>query len=221
MTAASMLRLLCRICRTACPLWLCSVPLLGIGVSGAQVGFMGYYAPANFTLTNNGGGVDQLTGAPTANGSVMFPNLLTLILTGTNDGSGIPGYTDVTTLAVADGVLQFDYLFTTQDIPSVQYAGYVAGSGESCGPLLPGCGFFFLSDENGAPNASGTISVPVRAGELIGFRAGGDGQGYPAVLTISNFSAPIPEPGTFQLVLLAAVVAGCGVSMHRCRIRGS
>lgn len=171
--------------------------LLGFGVSEAKADFIGYYAPVNFTLTNTGGGVSEDTGLPTANGNAIFPDLITLVLTGTNDGSGIPGATDFTIPAMASGTFQFNYIFSTLDIPEVQYAGYLVGGS-----------FFPLADVNGM---FGSVSVPVSAGELIGWRAGGDGQGgLPGVLTITDFSAPVPEPGTLGLLLVAVGVAGAG-----------
>lgn len=204
MTSPSVLRLVHRIAR------ICSFPLLGaallLGISASDVraDFVGFYAPANFTLTNHGGGSTTVNGVeiPTANGSYLFPNLLTLVLTGTNDGSGLDGYTDLTAVAAANGILQFHYQFNVADDPVAQYAGYLLGSS-----------FFLLADMDGIASgqltADGSVSVPVTAGELIGFRAGGDDQGgVPAVLTISDFAAPVPEPGSLQLLLTAIAAVG-------------
>jgi hypothetical protein len=201
MTTVLVMRLVRRFRRATFSLSVCGGLLLSIGAPEARADFIGYYAPSHFTLTNFGGGIDDETGLPSANGKVeVFPDLLTLVLTGMNDGSAIPGYTDFTIPAAASGLFQFEYLFTTEDFPGFQYGGYLIGSE-----------FTLLADEDGAPNASGSVSVFVNAGELIGFRAGGDGQGgLPGVLTVTEFSAPVPEPGTLQLLLIAsgAVVAG-------------
>jgi hypothetical protein len=99
---------------------------------------------------------------------------------------------------MASGAFQFHYVFTTDDIPGTQYAGYLVGNT-----------FVQLSDTDGAPNSSGYISVSVTEGDLIGFRAGGDNQGgLPAVLTVTEFSAPVPEPAAFQLLLVVVGALG-------------
>jgi len=187
-----------RIRKFAAPAYLGSVLLFGAGVIDARADFLGDYAPKAFTLTNVGGGVDLL-GNSTANGSALFSNLNTLVLTGTNDGSGIPGYTDLTVSAAFPGLFQFSYQFTTLDDPQYEYAGYLVGGN-----------FVQLAGIDPNLPTSGFVSVPVSKGQLFGFRAGSvDSQGgLPAVLTITDFAAPVPEPGTFALLLTVVVAAG-------------
>ena len=82
------------------PVWLCcALALTGAVRDGKASGFVGYYAPSNFTFANIG------AGGSTANGSRDFPDFATLVLTGTNDGSGIPGWSDLTIPAEDGGVL--------------------------------------------------------------------------------------------------------------------
>jgi hypothetical protein len=147
-------------------------------------GFIGYYAPAGFTLANVGGFLP--------NGSVSFPDTMTLILTGTNDGSGLPGATDLTIPAQAAGLLEFSYLFTTLDDPGFENAGYLLS-----GQLFP------LADTSGE---SGSVIVPVSSGEIIGFSAGSvDDTGGAGVLTVTDFVGPLaPEPSSMQLLMLGA-----------------
>jgi len=195
MTTFIAMGLFCRVRRAACPLLLCCVFLLGVGASAARAGFIEYYAPSNFTFTQR----NTVTGDdyPGGNGDYIFPDLFTLVLTGTNDGSGTHAYTELMIPAGGTGLFQFHYMFQTLDLPGFQYAGYVIGNV-----------FTLLADEDGI---SDPVSVPVNAGDLIGFRVGGDGQGgTPGILTITEFSAPVPEPGTLQLLLIAggALLAG-------------
>jgi hypothetical protein len=185
---------------------LCAL-LFGIGVPNARAGFIGYYAPSHFTLTNNSGGADE-GGYPTPNGSAFFPDSTTLILTGSNDGSGIPGWTDLTIPAATNGVFQFAFTFSTLDLAHYEYAGYLIGTH-----------FFPLADTDGY---SGAVSVAVTSGQLIGFRAGSiDSQGgLPGELWVTDFVAPTPEPGTLQMLATAGAAAAAIFGVTRLRRRG-
>lgn len=120
----------------------------------------------------------------------MSPDPTSIVLTGINDGSFIPGWTGLTIPAAGDGLFQFDYSFSTLDVPHYQYAGYIVGSTRTQ-----------LADTNGQ---SGSVSVSVLSGEIIGFYAGGDDQsGLPGTITVTNFNAPdVPEPSTAQLLVI-------------------
>ena len=156
----------------------------------------------DFTLSNTNGDGSALTAA---GGS-------TLIFTGPNNGSGLPGSTDLTTLAKGTGLVQFQYTYSTLDVwdpsdPTAtpnDYAGYLLGST-----------FTQLANQDGQ---SGTVSFPVSLGQLFGFRiVTVDNLGEPGILTISNFTAPggaasIPEPGTWSLLLVAG---GAALARHR------
>ena len=180
---------------------LCCVALAGWAAPGAKADAILYYAfsnqlltaPAssgNWTLTDFGG----LPGSSGA-GTAISPDAGTIILTGINDGSFVPGWTELAILAAGNGTFQFDYSFSTPDDPHYQFAGYLLN-----GSLTR------LADEDG----HGSVSVPVLSGELIGFYAGGDDQGgLHGTLTITGFSAPlpVPEPGAFGLLLMVCVVA--------------
>ncbi len=162
-------------------------------------GFIAPYGPANFSLINSGGV------AP--NGYATFPDSNTLVLTGSNDGNGLlGGTTDLVTAALATGLFQFDWSFSTLDDPTFEYAGYIVGSN-----------FVELADTDGE---SGHVSTMVLAGETIGFRAGTvDNTGGPGNLTVTDFSAPLatPEPGTASLLCIA--VAGMLLAHRRLRFR--
>ena len=157
----------------------------------AKAGFVGAYDFVNFRLTNS----------VLANGYVEFPDSNTLVLFGPNDGSGAPGTTDFTIAALADGICQFDYMYSAVDDPGWDFAGYLE-SGD----------FNQFADSSGQ---AGTIVMTLSVGELMGFRVGTlDNIGEPGVLTITNFSGPagasqgqaVPEPTGASLFLLAAAL---------------
>lgn len=170
----------------------------------AQAGFIGEYAPGNFTLSNaNGDG----TAVVSADGS-------TLTLTGPNNGSGLPGSTGLITVAKGTGLVEFQYLYSTLDLwdpgdPAAtpyDYAGYLLSSA-----------FTELANQDGQ---SGTASFAVSLGQTFGFRVvSADNTGEPGILTVFNFRAPvdganIPEPGTWSLLLVAG---GAVLARHRIR----
>ncbi|MBV9268440.1 MAG: PEP-CTERM sorting domain-containing protein [Acidobacteriaceae bacterium] len=135
-----------------------------------------------FTLTNT-----ESDGTASASNSA-------LAIIGPNDGSGLPGTTDLTALAPADGTVSFDWDYFSLDAPRQDAAGYLLnGTYTQLGDTSP---------------ASGTVQFQVTAGETFGFEANSvDNQGEPGILMISAFSAPgavtaAPEPGTWALFAL-------------------
>ncbi len=196
--------------------WICALLLAGGAAQEAQASYYAFSAspltaPATFgkwTLADYGG-LPGMSGA----GIAVSPKPGTIVLTGINDGSFVPGWTGLLVPAVGAGLFSFDYLFSTLDDPHYQYAGYIVQS--------PGRNLIasqvFLADTDGQ---SGSVSVPVVAGQMIGFYAGGDDQGgLHGVLTVANFSAPVPEPAAFQLMLTAGLAAGIVPVLRRARQR--
>ncbi|MFM7279041.1 MAG: PEP-CTERM sorting domain-containing protein [Microcystis aeruginosa] len=157
------------------------------GASAATVfGFQGPYDPINWTLTNsNADGSVNTGGAPAS-----------ISLTGGDNGSDNFGTTDYTTTAAAAGTVTFDWDYSTNDEPGFDGFGY----------LLNGSFSFLTSSPN-----NGTSTFNVLAGDSFGFRVytidNVFGRGS---VTISNFSAPIPEPSTV-LSLLALGGLGAGL----------
>lgn len=142
-----------------------------------QNGFAGYYAPANWTLTNvNGaqGSVDT-SGAP---GSI--------VISGSDSGPEAIVYTDYTIPVAATGELRFSWLFQdldTESPPSYDSFGYLDNNGT----------YTQLSD--GISTGSGSASVNVIQNNSFGFRVFTlDNRNGPGVATITNFSAVIPGP---------------------------
>lgn len=78
-------------------------------------------------------------------------------------------------------------------------------------------GPFQLTDEGGGSVQSGDVSIAVAKGDTIGFWVRTkDNLFGNASLTISNFSAPVPEPASLALMALGlVVVASAAAERHR------
>jgi len=173
----------------------------------AKADLIGYYALETGTVSTGSGCVSDSnfelcnSGGLIPNGYVSSPDPTTLILTGTNDGSGLPGTTTLTIASEASGFFDFNWSFSTFDTPGSETAGY----------LLNGT-FFKLADTDGESCFNPVCSPPlsVVAGETIGFEIMSlDNTGSAGILTITSFSAPAsavaPEPGTLVLLLIGTV----------------
>jgi len=169
--------------------------LTGAFVSGAEGDFVSPYALSDFTLTNSS----------FANGYASTPdNGQSVVFTGPNDGSGLPGYTELKVVSRGTGLFRFSWVYTSLDVAGADSAGYLLN-----GQLYP------LATANGQ---SGSNTVPVRTGDVIGFRIDTtDNVGEPGVLTISNFSAPAPAqiPATSPLAefVLFVALSGSGLKL--------
>jgi len=158
--------------------------------AAAKADFSGYYAPGNWTLTNTGdsNGFVDTAGAPAS-----------IVLHGGSSQSGNAGDTDFTIAAAAAGTVSFHWSYFSTD----------SGSYDSAYFLLNGVPTFLAANNS---QGQGDFSVAVAAGNIFGFRVHtednifGDGE-----LTVSNFSAPVPEGSTLALLALGAV----GVAMRR------
>jgi hypothetical protein len=161
------------------------------GASAATVfGFQTPYAPINWTFTNsNADGSVNTSGAPAS-----------ISLTGGDNGSNSSGTTNYTTTAAAAGTVTFDWNYSTADGPFFDPFGY----------LLNGS-FTQVTDNGGDVVQNGTSTFNVLAGDSFGFRIFTvDNLFGRASVTISNFSAPIPEPST---VLSLLVLGGLGAGL--------
>ena len=167
----------------------------------ANADFIGPYDLGNFTLENG----DAVGGIANTDGSVLSPDGgLSIILTGGNSGSDFAGFTDLSILAVATGLVHFQYSYSTVDDPFFDQAGYLLGDT-----------FFLLSSFNGDCNGAacpGTVDFSVTAGQRFGFSVRTDDNTFGAgVLEISDFSAPLdpvatPEPNHLLIVAFAAAI---------------
>ena len=137
---------------------------LALLAGAARADFSGPYAQENWTLETNGG-----DGAAAGNAEQ-------LVLVGSNTNSRI--FTSYTIKAPGDGMFTFDWLYTCDDeYERLDTAGYsIAGV------------VTLLAEADGE---SGSVSVSVLAGDVIGFWVDtADGMDQPGRIKITNFSGP-------------------------------
>jgi hypothetical protein len=148
----------------------------------ARADFSGPYAPANWTFSQDG-----ITGSYSNDG-------ITLTLTG-SDGKNVADFNvNYTIAAVASGTWSFDWLYTPLDSGNFDDGGYLLN------------GAYTVLALNSGPTYSGSVSIGVSAGDVIGFRVHSLDSFFGAgTLTITNFVAPVPAPGALALLGLAAV----------------
>ena len=181
--------------------------LLAVFAVNAEADFVGYYALTNWTLTNtNNGNAPSYT-----NGTASTPDDgQTVVITGGNSGSGEYGATDLFITAAASGIVQFDWSYYSSDPSSSGEYPYGCGLGftgscDDAGYLLNGN---YVALANDIDQGSGVVSFSVTAGETFGFEVETmDNLGGPGIFTISDFSAPVPEPRiNVALIGLAAIL---------------
>jgi hypothetical protein len=164
------------------------IALLSMAAAPARAAFTGPYALDNFSLFNTN-----------ADGSVSSPDgVSNLILTGGNNGSGLPGSTYFLIFAAAPSWVSFQFEQTTDDdptIPELDTGGYLIGPKFTALATVP---------------ASGDARFFVEGGQGFGFgMLTDDNWGGAATLTITEFDVqPVPEPGT-GIAVLGGVLAIC------------
>ena len=157
--------------------------IAGLAFTGAaSAQFTRPYDPANWTLTTTGDGSVDTSLAPAS---------ITVI--GNNNSIG--GDTDYTIPSGGAGNFAFDWSYTSPD----------SGTYDSAYYLVNGVATFLAANNS---QGFGSISVPVSSGDIIGFRVNSADGGFGAgSLTISNFSAPIPSPGSLALLGMGGILA--------------
>lgn len=157
-----------------------AISLSFLGANPAQAnGFSDGYEVENWTFTNNN-----------ADGFVNTSNAPESIsLTGGDNWSWSSGSSWYTATSLADGLVSFDWSYTTND----PYGAYW----DTFGYILNGV--FTQLSNSFEYNQLGSASFAVLAGDLFGFGVNTvDNTFGAATVTVSNFAAPqsVPEPGT-------------------------
>jgi hypothetical protein len=136
-------------------------------------GFAGPYAPANWTITQtNSNGSVNTAGAPAS-----------IALVSSNGLSGA-GTMDYSIAIPCTGTVSFNWNYTTTDGAQYDYPRYRINGGAPV--IFPG-----YSTGLGLTPQSGTLSLPLNAGDVLGLQAySTDNFAGACTITISNFSAP-------------------------------
>lgn len=154
-------------------------------------GFAGAFAPANWTLTLNGGdGSVNTAGAP---GSVA-------VISSDNNSTALN--TNYSIVIPSTGTLSFNWSYVSTDFDSSwDPFGYSVGTPIASynrlglGPIPATLGTFTrLTDNSGTLAQAGAVSIPVTAGQVFSFSQLGDNLGR-ATTTISNLSLSASTPG--------------------------
>jgi hypothetical protein len=178
-----------------------SVAAFALGMSGtASADFIGDNAIANWTVTDNAGGVVDTSAAPAS-------------ITLTSGNSGIAGDTFFTIAAAAAETISFNWSYVTNDLwgqSGTDAFGYVI-NGNVTTLIDPNQDFTI-------PTQSGTATFAVNAGDVFGFNANTfDGLYGSSVTVVSNFTAApvsaVPVPGAAWL--FGSALAGIGAVFRR------
>jgi len=163
------------------------IALLLAAAGSAHAAFEGPYDGASWTQILNGGSVSL---------SAM-PDLLTMV--SSDDGEG-PDNTDFTITAAASGFVTFTWGYLNGDI---------AGSGLDPFGYLKNGDFTQLTTNDLFTPQSGTVSFEVAAGDTFGFRIfATDSILGSSTAAIYGFTAPVPEPETYALMLAGLGLVG-------------
>lgn len=163
-------------------------------------GFQNAFSPANWTIT-------QIPAV--ANGSVNTSQMpFSITMTSSDGASGFgSGTTNYSIPITCNGNVIFNWSYTTNDNPNNDYPTYSINGGT---PLL-----FTGYDQGGANTQSGTMNIPVTAGQTFALQAYSfDNLGGPCSVTISNFSAPttVTQTVAWYDAITAGTLLGSGNS---------
>jgi len=142
---------------------------------GTISGFAAAFAPANWTLTqSNSNGTVNTAGAP---GNIVLTS---------SDGLSGAGTSDYSIAVSCSGNVTFNWSYTTIDGAQYDYPRYRINGNAPV--TFPGY------NTAGGTAQSGSASIPVNAGDVIGLQSYSTDNAFGAcTITISSFSAPAPS----------------------------
>lgn len=143
-------------------------------------GFSGYYDWSNWTLDNSQGGSLNIAGSPSS---------LQIISSASNLGNTPVTSITRTITCTGNGTVSFNWSFTHPDVGVFHMPRYKKNTTVTVFPSY--------NQSAAAGTQTGTITIPVVAGDVISLEAFSQDDSQPATLTVSNFSAPAgQESGT-------------------------
>jgi len=180
----------------------------------AQAGFIGYYDISNINSLNFGNWVlvNSPTGIPEVqdpNGTATTPDSgMTLVVTGSQTGSGFPSMTDFEIVAPSAGTVSFLFTYSSLDTMFPLCGGDLMSQCDDGGYVVNGV-YTQLATDLSQVSTPTMVSFSVNAGDTFGFQVdAADNTGEPGNLSITNFSAPaplsVPEPSSAGMLALAA-----------------
>ena len=164
----------------------------GASCAGLQItGFTGQYQPASWSTVNtNSNGSVNTAGAP-AN----------IIMTSSDNGTASAGSTDFNITIPCNGILSFNWSYSTSDGSQFDMPRYSLGGSPYA--IFPGYSF------SGGNSQSGTFNMNVTAGQVFSLQAySTDNVAGPCTITISNLIAPNAIINTQNVVWFSAASGG-------------
>ena len=164
---------------------------LTAGVCGAASGFAGTFAPANWIFSqSNSDGVVATTNAPAS-----------ISISSGNNGTSNSGTTNYAIDMNCDGVVSFDWVYTTIDGAAYDYPRYTINGGTPV--IFPGY------STSGSTTQNGTANISVSAGDVLTLQMYTDDNSWGAAnVTISNFSGPALDTVGYDIQWYDAPVGG-------------
>jgi hypothetical protein len=193
------------------------LPLFAVVVGVSAVAGLAGRSEAQFTLTDPGW---QVAKQPFFVGDVFTytddPNHVTIqggYIFGGGEGQPSPGATDWYITVPADGTIHFGWSYGVAVGNTADPDGNGFGYWISDHLPDPGTEAFFPNGTQLSSSAqfSGTVSVPVLAGQIFGFRVVSqpiEGEGFPGAALVDIYGiAPVPEPASVMGLAGAVAVA--------------